>query len=119
MDVNRVHIIKLTKLHYRALKLFEKVKDPDLWEFLFNTPEVRDRMIRAYTKQNRIDGELMQRELNKRGQFAEDYKRYMVDGVYNKLIRELPKGIEERIKKRHGIAKRKNRERIERIKRNL
>lgn len=116
IDIKRVHILKLARLFFRAIRLYEKVKDVDLWTFLFDSI-AEDRLRDAFAKTNRIDGEILQAELNKRGQLAKDFAHY--NKVAIKLAEDYPKEWEKQVLNRQVGKHKQHLERLKKFKRNI
>ncbi|SBV38442.1 hypothetical protein BN7874_245 [Phage NCTB] len=74
IDVKRDPIIKVADVFFDSVKLYDKLlnKDVDLWIFIYSNT-TKNRLMDAFTKRNRIDGETMQRELNSNKAFGKKY----------------------------------------------
>lgn len=116
VDIKRTPIIKFAKIFFRALRLFSKVRDDELWLFLYS-PEVQKRMYDAFSRANEIDGELMQTELNKRQELAQDYIWF--NKVYQKLVQPIPEEYIKRLRRRKASSQNKHLDHLKQIKNNL
>lgn len=97
LDFRREPIINLANLFFEGLRLYERVRDPDLWHFLYDSPVV-GRLRDAFSRKNNIDGETMQRELNGNPEFAQEYHHF--NRVYKKLVEPFPEKQIDRIVQR-------------------
>lgn len=103
VDIKKEPILPLTRLFFRALKLYEKTQDSDLWYFLYS-PEIKERLMSAFSRKNQIDGETMQRELNSVKEFADDYMYF--NKVYKKLANPPQSWYDKKFKERASRLKR-------------
>lgn len=90
LNIERAPIIKVADTFFRAFELFEKIRDPDLWIFLYDS-EVRERLMAAFGHKNHIDARILQQALNDRSTYiSKMYVHAFIKGAYDRNIKPVP-----------------------------
>lgn len=75
LDIEKDHILEVARAFFKAFRLYLKMPTPELYTFVYGS-KVKERMVKAFTRQNAIDGEIMQRALYSDKELGEGYKLF-------------------------------------------